>query len=79
MTQEEKLLHYKEEIGKAKIELSQLEGEEKSLLKRLKEDHGLKSVEEAKKRLRKLEAENTDLDEKLKQKLDQLEKEYEFD
>ena len=79
MNQEEKLLHYKEEIGNATIQLSQLKGEERSLLSRLKEEHGLKSVEEAQKRIKQRGAEKAELEEKLEEKLSQIEKDYDFD
>lgn len=79
MSQEEKLLHYKEKVGTARVELSQLEGEEKSLLKRLNEGHSLKSVDDAKKRLTKLKAKQSGLDEKLEAKLTEIEENYEFD
>uniref|UniRef100_A0A6M3M6N9 Uncharacterized protein n=1 Tax=viral metagenome TaxID=1070528 RepID=A0A6M3M6N9_9ZZZZ len=79
MNQEEKLLQYKEKIERAKVELSQLEGEEKSLLRRLKEEHGLESVKEAKKKLDKLKAEGDEFEEKLEAKLAEIEQKYDFD
>ena len=78
MEQEERLLQYKEKIGNARIELGQLEGEEKSLLKRLKEEHGLKSVEETRKKLDKLKAEGDEFEEKLEAKLTEIEQKYDF-
>ena len=80
MSQEEKeLLHYKDEIEKARVQLSQSEGEERALLSRLKEDHGLESAEEAEEKLVKLGEEDVLLKEKLEEKLTQIEKDYEFD
>jgi len=78
MDQEEKLRHYKGEIDKAKVELNQLEGEEKSLLAGLKDDYGISSVKEAEKKLKQLHDEEGQLQKELDRKLSEIEKNYEF-
>jgi hypothetical protein len=54
---EKQLLKLKEDIEKTKASLNQLKGEEKVLLKRLKEDWACSDLQEAKKVIKKYEAE----------------------
>lgn len=75
---ERELADFRSKIEQAKTELNRLEGEEKVLLKRLKDDHGLKSVEEAKKELLVLNRGIDKLDKELEEKLIYIEEKYEF-
>jgi len=75
---ERELADFRSKIEQAKTELNRLEGEEKVLLKRLKDDHGLKSVEEAKKVLLTLNRDIDKLDTELEEKLIYIEEKYEF-
>ena len=52
---EQELLKKKKEIEKTKTEIAELKGEEKSLLKRLKEDFNCPGLEAAKKKIKAYE------------------------
>lgn len=76
---EQDLLELKQDIEKAKTKVNQLEGQRKGLLEQLKEDWGCSSVEEAEKKLSKLEAGAEKLDKKLQKGIQKLEEKYEFE
>lgn len=64
------LTNWKEQIDEAKSKKSELEGSSKEILKQLKKNHGVSSIEDAQKKIVKLSKESEKL-----QKL--IEKEYE--
>jgi len=76
MMTESQLLQKKKQIETTKAELSELKGEEKSLIKQLKEDWQCGSLEEAKKKMKELENNAKELDEKIQIKTEQLEQTY---
>ena len=76
---EQKLLALKKEIDDAKVEVSELTGEIKSLMKTLKDDWNCETLEDARKKIRQWEKEIAEYDEKIKQGVKELEEKYEFD
>lgn len=73
---ETELLKLKKEIEISKTELSELKGEEKALLKQLKEDWGCSTLSEAKTKIKKFEAEAEELSRQIEDKTNELEKKY---
>jgi uncharacterized protein YukE len=74
---EKQLLEKKKEISDAKTELSELKGEEKALLKQLKDDWKCNDLSEARKKIKSWEAEATDLTTKIEEKSQELESKLE--
>jgi hypothetical protein len=73
---EKQLLAKKAEIQEAKTLLSELKGEEKALLKQLKDDWECDSLAEAKKKIRQMESESEILTQEIEEKTKVLEKKY---
>ena len=76
---EKDLLQLKKEIDSAKSEKAELTGELKSLMKQLKDEWKCSSLEDARKKIRQWEKEISELDEKIKTGITELEEKYEFD
>ena len=76
---EKDLLQLKKEIDSAKSEKAELTGELKSLMKLLKDEWKCSSLEDARKKIRQWEKEISELDEKIKTGITELEEKYEFD
>jgi hypothetical protein len=70
----EKLLDLKERIQQAKQQKSRAEGKRDELLRRLKEDHGCKTVQEAEAKVRALEKQAAEAERTLEQGVDRIEK-----
>ena len=64
------------EIADAKTKVAVLEGKREEYLKRLKEEHGLKSIEAAQTTLKKLEAELEKIRIDIENKFKQLKEDY---
>jgi len=73
---EQQLLKKKKEIETAKMELSELKGEEKALLKQLKENWQCATLIEAKKKLKEFEKEAEELTTKIEEATTELEETY---
>ena len=73
---EQELVKMKEKIELEKQERSRLEGKRDSLLERLKTEFGCDSIEEAKLKLGDLETRQSELDEQIVAKTDEIEKRY---
>jgi predicted nucleic acid-binding Zn-ribbon protein len=69
------LLKMKKKIDDSKIEVAQIEGSQKELMKSLKEQFGCNSIEEAEKKLEELEKETDTLEKEIDSEYKQLEKE----
>ena len=78
MNIEKELKKLEEEIAQCKSELSKAEGAIETLMKRLKEEEGIESLEEAEKVLKKLEAESSKLEDEIQSKLKELKEIYEW-
>jgi len=76
MITEKELLAKKKEIERTKVELSELKGEEKALLKQLNEDWGINSLAEAKNKIITFEKEIKQLSEEIEEKTQELEETY---
>jgi hypothetical protein len=75
---EEKLRTYREEVDKSKTALAQAQGAKAALLKRLKEEFGLDSVDAAAARLKAIEKEKQALEKSIAEKLAAIEANYDF-
>ena len=76
MITEKELLAKKKEIERTKVELSELKGEEKALLKQLNEDWGITSLAEANNKIITFEKEIKELSEEIEEKTQELEETY---
>ena len=65
---EKELLELKQQIQDSKESLSEKRGEEKSLMKRLKDEWGCSTLQAAKKKINKLKAEAEALDKEIEEK-----------
>jgi hypothetical protein len=72
---EQDLLNKKKEIERAKTKLSELTGEEKSLLKQLKEDWDCSSLSQAKTKIKELESTVLSLSNEITEATEHLENE----
>lgn len=70
------LLKIKERIEKGKSKLSEAKGELKSYEDRLKNEYSCETVEEAQSKLKKLQKEIQDINDKINQKTEDLKEEY---
>ena len=73
---EQELLRKKKEIETAKTQLSELKGEEKALLKQLKDNWDCETLAEAKKKIQKYEIEEKSLITEIAEKTKELEETY---
>lgn len=73
---EKELLKLKEKINNAKSEVSELKGQEKYLIKELKDNWNCASIEDAKKTLKKLEVDIQQIDQKIDEATRELEEKY---
>ena len=73
---EKELLKLKEKINNAKSEVSELKGQEKYLIKELKENWNCDSIEAAKKTLKKLEVDVLQINQKIDEGIQELEEKY---
>lgn len=76
MLTEQELMSLKKDIEKTKTELSELKGENKALLKQLKDEHSCASVKEAEKKIQKLQDEIDELSLTIEEKTKELEETY---
>lgn len=76
MYTQEQLLAKKQQIEEAKQKIAKLEGEEKSLLERLKEEFECNSIEEARAKLVTLEARQSKLNASIQEKSMEIEEQY---
>ena len=74
---EQDLLRLRKEIDRAKSEVSELKGQQKHLLKQLKDEWGCKDTEEAQKKLKNLVQQEKDLQEQINEALQEIEEEFE--
>lgn len=72
----EKLLSYKDKIAKAKNERAKLEGSMEELLKSLKTNFKVETIEEAEKLLAKLNSQSEKLEQELEAGMKKLEEDY---
>jgi len=70
------LLKLKQEIDQAKSSVSELKGQQTALLKQLKEEWGCSSIEEAEKKIKKMQKEIETLDASIETGLEELEEQY---
>lgn len=68
----------KENIETAKNSQATLQGRKMELLKQLKKDYGLNSVEDAQKEITRLEKESTKLETQIQKDYDKLKAEYDW-
>jgi prefoldin subunit 5 len=73
---EKDLLRKKREIEQAKEELSELKGQEKALMKRLEEEYGITTIEQAEEKLESLQQQVSDLDTLIQEKTEAIEEKY---
>jgi len=73
---EKELLDLKERVDQAKISVAELTGQLNALMKQLKGDWACSTVEEAEKKLKKLEQTIADLDKKIKDNSEDLKEKY---
>jgi len=73
---EQKLIHLKNKIEKAKTELVKLEGQEKLLLSQLKEGWECETIEEAESVLKEKEREKKALEEKIQRLVEEIRERY---
>ena len=76
MLTEKQLLEKKKEIEAAKQALAELKGEEKALLKNLKEEYNVASLQDAKKLLQSKKSKMEELSEDLDKMLQDIEDKY---
>jgi predicted transcriptional regulator len=74
---ESELLELKQEFPQIRQEASELKGENKSILKQIKNEWGCKSIKEVKALVKKLEKENTTIERDIKEGLEELDKYFE--
>lgn len=72
------LIDLKEQIDSAKQQVNQLEGRKEYLMQQLKEQWGSDSVESAKKTLKKMEKEISDLGKEIEEGTGKLSEKYDF-
>ncbi|MFA5934991.1 MAG: hypothetical protein WC827_03850 [Candidatus Paceibacterota bacterium] len=70
---EKGLLQLKQDIDEAKNSVNQLKGQQTALLKQLKDEWGCSSIEEAEKRIKKMQKEIETLDASIETGLEELE------
>jgi len=75
---EQQLLNLKKEIEGAKVQLNQLEGQEKALMNQLQKDWGCKTIAEAEKKLKAIQKEIDTLNEKINCGINELEEKYDI-
>ena len=73
---EQQLLKLKEDIDQAKSKVSELKGRQQSLNEQLSEEWGCSTIKEAEAKVKKLEKEITDLDNKINEGIKELEEKY---
>jgi septal ring factor EnvC (AmiA/AmiB activator) len=73
---EQGLLKLKQEIDQAKSSVSELKGQQTALLKQLKDDWQCSSIEEAEKKIKKMQKEIETLDASIETGLEELEESY---
>jgi len=73
---EQDLLELKKDIDKAKEEKLQLQGQQKALLTQLKETYECSTLEEAEKRLKKMQKEIDEISATIEQGMEELEEKY---
>lgn len=76
MKDRDDLLELKSNIDSAKSKISELEGQKKMLMKRLKDDYGCTTLKQAKKKLDELNESVTELDDQIQQGIEKLEEQY---
>jgi len=76
MDVEAKLKSYKKQIDAAKKELAQAEGSSNMVLRRLKEEYGISTIEDAKTRLGAISAERTALNNRIEERVKYIEDTY---
>jgi uncharacterized membrane-anchored protein YhcB (DUF1043 family) len=72
------LTRLKEIIDNAKNNLATLNGRKIELLKQLKKEFGISSLEEAKEKIKKLQSESKELENKIEQDYKTLKEEYDW-
>ena len=75
-TNTEKLLALKQEIEQAKLDSAGIKGAIEQNMKRLKDDFGVRSLEQAKAKLQKLKEQKDNLQEQITKAVEKLESEY---
>ena len=70
------LIELKEKIDSAKEKAAELTGRQKGLMKELKDDWGCDTVAQAEKKIEEMETEVTQINEKIKKGVEELEEEY---
>ena len=78
MKTEEELLELKKDIGDAKTTVSELTGQQKTLMAQLKEEWKLTSTEASNKKITALLNQLKDVDQQIKDKSTELETKYEL-
>jgi predicted transcriptional regulator len=73
----ERLLKLKKRVDDTKESLARHKGKREELMRRLEDEHGIKSEEEARRLLRKLRKETEKLEEELEERVAEIEKEVE--
>ena len=73
---EQQLLDLKKQIEQAKTQVAELQGSRKHLMKELKDDWGCTTIEEAEKKLKKLQKELEQLQNKIKEQTEELIEKY---
>jgi len=76
---EEELLDLKKKIEKAKISVSELKGQQKSLMNQLKTEYGCTTIEQAEKKLASIDKEIAGLDKEINDKIEVISKKYNFE
>lgn len=75
---EQQLLDLKHQIDEAKTNATELTGQQKSLMDRLKKDWNCTTVEQAEKQIKQIETEITQLNTKIDKGMEELEEKYEL-
>lgn len=75
---EERIKKYKSSLETAKIKIASLQGSVGTLTHRLKEELGISSIEEARKRKETIAAEKAEIHGKILQLSQEIEKSYDF-
>ncbi|MFP4025768.1 MAG: hypothetical protein ACLFVR_14690 [Thiohalospira sp.] len=74
---EKELLDLKEEINEAKTEVAELKGQRKSLMTQLKDTWGCSSIEKAQEKIKLMRKSIEDLQDKINEEIEELEKYFE--
>ena len=74
-----KFVALKEELEEAKTTLSERKGELKGLLKQLKDEFKVSTIEEAEKKMNALDVEIAEMEASINTKIQQLEEEYDLE